>query len=139
MRNFEFYIGSIVLFTIILTVLIVGRSFAEDNSTYETMNPNSLAYVDKQLVCEDLNQASDYAYYELGQKPMLRWDDISNGVTFMMFFNTEDGTFTIFSKPTDIDQDIICWESQGNNIHIYAEVFREFVIRFKPYLLGTDT
>ena len=40
MRNFEFYIGSIVLFTIILTVLIVGKSFGEDNTTYETMNPN---------------------------------------------------------------------------------------------------
>ena len=121
-------------------MLFALTTYAEDNtSTYEQMNPNSLAYVDKQLVCEDLNQASDYAYYELGQKPMLRWDDITNGATFMMFFNTKDGTFTVFSKPIDIDEDIICWETQGDNMHVYIDIFKEFVRKYQSYIFGTGT
>ena len=140
MRNFDFYIGSIVLLTVILTVLIVGKSFGEDNSTtYETMNPKSLAYINKELVCEDLESAMNFSHDVLGQKPLFKWEDITNDTTFMMMFNTKSGEFTVFSKPSNIDTNIICWESQGDNMHVYIDVFKEFVGKYQSYIFGTGT
>ena len=139
MRNFEFYIGSIVLLTVILTVLIVGKSFAEDNTTYETMNPKSLAYINKELVCEELESAMNFSHDVLGQKPLFKWEDVTNDVTFMMMFNTKSGEFTVFSKPSNIDTNIICWESQGDNMHVYIDSFKEFVGKYQSYIFGTGT
>ena len=140
MRYVEYYIGAIVLLTIILTVLIIGSAHSEDNkTTYEMMNPKSLAFINKELICEDLENAMSFSHDVLGQKPLFKWEDITNDTTFMMMFNTKSGEFTVFSKPSNIDTDVICWESQGDNMHVYIDVFKEFVGKYRSYILGTGT
>lgn len=140
MKNLEYYVYSLLLGTILLTILIVKTSLAQDNNTtYEAMNPKSLAFINKELICEDLENAMSFSHDVLGQKPLFKWEDITNDTTFMMMFNTKSGEFTVFSKPSNIDTDIICWESQGDNMHVYIDVFKEFVGKYRNYILGTGT
>tara|TARA_S200000501_G_scaffold310599_1_gene300906 strand:- start:4097 stop:4528 length:432 start_codon:yes stop_codon:yes gene_type:complete len=143
MKNFYFYIGSLILLTTIFTTLVVGYSYSTESSDNETfherMNENTTRFVQKTLVCDEMNTAMDFISKEMGQHPLFRWTDVNSGTTYMIVFNTNNGQFTLLSNPTNVDANIVCWESQGNNMFVYTDHFKSFVAKYAKYMFGTKT
>tara|TARA_B100000575_G_C23089656_1_gene628178 strand:- start:194 stop:616 length:423 start_codon:yes stop_codon:yes gene_type:complete len=140
MRYLNYYVGSIIILTAILTVLIIGSASSSDNiSSHERMNDNTTKFVQKTLVCEEMEYAMNFMTQLLGQQPLFRWTDINSGTTYMIMFNMNDGSFTVLSNPTNVDTNIVCWETQGNNLFVYTEHFKIFVNKWQKFLFGTGT